>query len=228
MECLYRSKQAQVWQGDAQAMRWPADIDLLLTDPPYGKPYRSSRGSAQETIDGDADQAAIDRILEATWRRIRPHRHAYVFGPERPALGSMHLLTWDKDYMAGGDTEQVWGSSTEPIGFYVHRYSSEPITLPTRLRRRSVVKATPPRGKRRRAHPNYKPVALLRQLIEASTVQGDLVVDPFCGSGSTGVAALLLGRRFLGVEIDPVYARRAVEAVREADRIARDLAKLWP
>lgn len=58
-------------------------------------------------------------------------------------------------------------------------------------------------------HPTQKPVALIRRSLRASTNSGDLVLDPFCGSGSTGVAALLEGRRFVGVEADKQYAHLA-------------------
>jgi len=65
-------------------------------------------------------------------------------------------------------------------------------------------------------HPARKPTALLRRIVQASTVLGDLVLDPFMGSGTTGVACMLEGRRFVGAEIDPHYfdiARQRIEAV---------------
>jgi len=64
-------------------------------------------------------------------------------------------------------------------------------------------------------HPTQKPVALLRRIIEATAPEGGLVLDPFSGSGTTGVAALRLGRRFLGIEQDPTWlalARARLEA----------------
>ena len=54
-------------------------------------------------------------------------------------------------------------------------------------------------------HPTEKPVALLRELIESSSRIGDVVFDPFMGSGSAGVAALLEGRGFVGIELDKGY-----------------------
>jgi modification methylase len=66
-----------------------------------------------------------------------------------------------------------------------------------------------------KAHPTQKPEALLHRVILASTRPGDLILDPFFGTGTTGAAAKRLGRRFIGIEREPAY----VEVARE--RIAR-------
>ena len=73
-------------------------------------------------------------------------------------------------------------------------------------------------------HPTQKPLALLERIIAASTSVSDLVLDPFSGSGTTGVAALRLGRRYLGIELEPEYlriSRRRLEEVARADGAAR-------
>src|SRR5262249_47565150 len=64
-------------------------------------------------------------------------------------------------------------------------------------------------GVGRKAHPTQKPEALLSRILLASTNPGDLVLDPFFGTGTTGAAARRLGRRWLGIERDPVYAEAA-------------------
>jgi site-specific DNA-methyltransferase (adenine-specific)/modification methylase len=67
-------------------------------------------------------------------------------------------------------------------------------------------------------HPAQKPVRLLKHLIGIASHPGDLVLDPFMGVGSTGVAALELGRRFTGIELDPDYyaaAQRRLTATAE-------------
>ena len=61
-----------------------------------------------------------------------------------------------------------------------------------------------------------KPIDLMLSLVEDFTDPDDLILDPFCGSGTTGVAALRLGRRFVGIEKDPTYAQLA------RDRIAAE------
>ncbi len=68
-------------------------------------------------------------------------------------------------------------------------------------------------GVGRKAHPTQKPEALLSRILLASTVPGDLVLDPFFGTGTTGAAARRLGRRWLGIERDPVYAEAAAERI---------------
>ena len=54
-------------------------------------------------------------------------------------------------------------------------------------------------------HPTQKPLALLERIIMASTNKGDLILDPFMGSGTTGVAAVKLGRRFVGIDKEKEY-----------------------
>ena len=72
-----------------------------------------------------------------------------------------------------------------------------------------------------RQHPNEKPLTVMRRLVEMLSDQQHLVFDPFMGSGTTGVAAAKLGRRFIGIEIEPKYfdiaCRRISEALKQPD-----------
>lgn len=65
-----------------------------------------------------------------------------------------------------------------------------------------------------RFHETQKPVALMMKLIEQFTDPGDLIFDPYSGSATTGIAALALGRRFVGCEIDPEYFRKSCERLK--------------
>lgn len=78
----------------------------------------------------------------------------------------------------------------------------------------------PAESAHRVGHPAPFPVELPRRLIELYTYRGDVVLDPFAGSGSTAVAALRAGRRYVGYEVDPVYAERA------SARLDRERARL--
>ena len=60
-----------------------------------------------------------------------------------------------------------------------------------------------PKAKERTGYPTQKPIELLERIIKISTDEGDIILDPFCGSGTTLVAAKLLGRKYLGIDINP-------------------------
>jgi modification methylase len=64
-------------------------------------------------------------------------------------------------------------------------------------------------GEGRKLHPTQKPEALLHRVVLAATKPGDVILDPFFGTGTTGVVAKRLGRRFIGIERDPTYAAAA-------------------
>ena len=66
-------------------------------------------------------------------------------------------------------------------------------------------------------HPTQKPLYLLKKVLLASTREGDLVLDPFCGSGTTGVACKLLGRKFIGIDNDRDFIALAKERIMRAD-----------
>ncbi|HHL40343.1 MAG TPA: site-specific DNA-methyltransferase [Deltaproteobacteria bacterium] len=85
---------------------------------------------------------------------------------------------------------------------------------------RSVWAVAAPRGEEKRhgRHPTQKPEELLERIVAASTAEGDVVLDPFMGSGTTGVAALRLGRKFIGVEKEKSFFD--VAAARLADELA--------
>lgn len=65
-------------------------------------------------------------------------------------------------------------------------------------------------------HPTEKPVPLMRELLTDFTNPGELILDPFMGSGTTGVACARMGRRFIGIELDPKYFDVACDRIRKA------------
>jgi site-specific DNA-methyltransferase (adenine-specific) len=83
---------------------------------------------------------------------------------------------------------------------------------------KNIWRLSPPGASEKRfgKHPTQKPLALITRCLRASTNPGDLVVDLFAGSGSTGVAAIELGRRFIGIEREAGYAALAAKRLRAA------------
>lgn len=72
-------------------------------------------------------------------------------------------------------------------------------------------------GKEKRSHVSQKPVELMAWCIEHARIMvGKVVLDPYMGSGSTGVAALMCGRRFIGIEIDPGHFETACRRIEKA------------
>jgi site-specific DNA-methyltransferase (adenine-specific) len=90
------------------------------------------------------------------------------------------------------------------------------------------IPSVPRREKLHGYHPTQKPLRLVRRAIVASSREGDLVFDPFCGSGTSGVAAKELGRFFVGVEKEEEYAELAGRRIGAAERgeVLRELPDL--
>ena len=83
------------------------------------------------------------------------------------------------------------------------------------------IPAVPRREKSHGLHPTQKPLRILRRAVLASTREGDLIFDPFCGSGTTGVAAKELDRFFVGAETKREYAELAGRRIGAAERGSR-------
>ncbi len=209
--------------------------DLLLTDPPYCNGYKTNSRDVLEQFDGitgDDDYTKVLEILNKSWRELKINRHGYVFGPITPSqtipneVGGVTDLIWDKSSMSAGDLTIPWGKSHEPIWFGVKRYtgkrSEKTGQLAARLRKGTVLRVSRS-GETSRTHPTQKPIALLTQLIEMSTGQNEIVFDPFMGTGSTCIAAILEGRRTIGIEIEPKYCEEAIKRVKQAIELSKQI-----
>lgn len=211
-------------------------VDLVVTDPPYGVEWQSNRRTEKfDPIanDGGADRDLIRTILTDCIRVVGQHRHLYVFGPsdvlEGQKVSDVVTLIWDKATMGSGDVTSCWGPQHEPINFTVskHRHAGKagkPV-LPTRMRKGSVLRYTRPTGRTVR-HPSEKPVPLMRELVESSSRQGETVLDCFAGSGATGVAAILAGRKAVLIESDANWIDLIVSRCTEAEQLAAKLAAI--
>jgi site-specific DNA-methyltransferase (adenine-specific) len=137
-------------------------------------------------------------------------------------------IIWVKAKGAGGSC--AWGSwmsagnpTLRDLHEYVLIFSKERFDRPKKgkstISRDEFMSATtsvwniPAESARRVGHPAPFPVALVERLIHLYTFEGDTVLDPFMGSGTTAVAAVQTGRRFVGYEIDPDYLTLSMERV---------------
>lgn len=230
MPIVYQSKHTTVYHGDAAegiGTLGTGSVDLLLTDPPYGVEWQSGRRAVPLPLlagDAPSDRQGIATDLRSSLKALRRGRHMYVFGP-KDILEGLDVtapveLIWDKQIMNGGNLACQWGASWEPISFatrIINRADTERTPAPARIRRGSVLRYQRLNSQQVRAHPTEKPVPLLCELVESSSRPDELVLDCFAGSMSTGVAAVLRGRRAFLVESDPGYIASGIERIQNAE-----------
>lgn len=209
-------------------------VGLIATDPPYGVKWQSSfrkpgaRMARIENDEGGYDSLAL--IGAYVGSVLMDYRHVYAFGTtaeaarERLPLGGSCDLIWDKGMVGLGDLSLPWGPQHENIMFGVYVPSkvaraNNRGALSARLRAGSVLSVQRPNSGGVKRHPTEKPVELMRRLVESSSSPDDTVLDMFAGSGSTLVAAVLCGRRAIGVEITREYFDIAVERCAKAEAL---------
>jgi len=200
----------QLIHGDAlEVLRTLQDKSAyVLTDPPYGIDY------------GNAGSARIkhgwgNRISAQQWDKARPERAVFdeLLRVAKDAIvwggnyftdylpPTMQWLIWDKGQRSFSlaDFEMAWSSKKSASRIFDY----------SRAEALSDGKV----------HPTQKPLALMRWCLTVTKVpEGATVLDPFMGSGTTGVACVQTGRNFIGVEIDPTYYAIAERRIGAAQR----------
>jgi len=192
-------------------------VGACVTDPPYGIAFESNYVAATTTAAWMRSQIASDGDCSARDAVLAWHSGDWLcFGSDKreaPA-GTRGTLIWDKGPASGmGDLSFPWKGSFELIFVGGRGWSGS--------RDEGVIKGhwVVTRASMGRAHPNEKPVSLMEYLIGKSPAR--TILDPFMGSGTTGVACAKLGRSFIGIEIEPKYfdiaCRRIDDAYKQAD-----------
>lgn len=223
MTPYYQDDSCTIYHGDSRKVlpELTANCsDLMVTDPPYGMDFQSNRRMDKlDKIEGDDGSLDVPAALAQALRCLRRGRHVYIFGrfdlSELPLCSPAELI-WDKEIVGTGNLELPWATSHENITFAVYEISKANRekgygNLAARMRRGSVIRCQRMQSGQVKNHPTEKPVPLLRQLIESSSVWGETVLDPFMGSGSTLVASRLEGRKAIGIEIEERYCEIAAK-----------------
>ena len=193
----------------------------VISDPPYGISERTARATAGRSnaaaaldfapVHGDAEPFDPAPWLTAADRVVLWGANHYA----GRLCGSSRWLVWDK--REGGtpddnaDCEIAWTNVPGPARLFRHLW-------------RGMIKASEREDSR--IHPTQKPIALMRWCIQQAKVPpGGVILDPYLGSGSTGVAAVEMRHPFVGIEIDPSYfatACRRIEAAQRQGDLFRD------
>ena len=184
-------------------------VDAVVTDPPYGIGEANGKNKSRDHIAPAKDYGVSDwddkTADEAINLAVSLANQSVIFGGNYYDLPpSSGWLVWDKvngksDF---ADCELAWTNLKQAVRLKKFMWNGM-------LRD----------GKEGRGdHPTQKPIAVMEWVIEFTT--GD-IIDPFMGSGTTGVAAMNLGRKFIGVEIEPKYFDIACERIENAQRQQR-------
>lgn len=196
---------ATLYQGDCrEVVPTLGQFDALCTDPPYGMAFQSNyRTIKHNKIANDETE---ELLLWAC--ALRPLHSAYIFC-RWDNLASVpkpkSLVTWVKNNWSMGDLQHEHGRQTEVALFYAGPNHDFPSGRPS-----DVVYAARTDNEH---HPTEKPVSLMQKV--CGWTRGT-ILDPFMGSGTTGVAAVKEGRHFIGIEQDPVHFETACRRIREA------------
>lgn len=197
---------ATLYLGDAREIVPSLAFDSIVSDPPYGMSFQSNhRAEQHRAIANDQDEALLKWACD-----LQPVQSSYLFcrwDNLTTVPKPKSLVTWIKNNWSMGDLDHEHARQTEVALFYPGPNHDFPKGRPS-----DVIKA-PRTGNDH--HPTEKPVQLMMAMLEWTR---GTVLDPFMGSGSTGVAAARLGRPFIGVEIDPEYFETACRRIEDANR----------
>ncbi len=210
-----------VLQGDCtQVLKSvPSDsIDLVVTDPPYGVRYKDRTG---RTVANDHNPSHVLNAFFDIYRVLKPDSFCVCF------------YGWNK----ANAFFQAWmGAGFYPVGHIVwHKpYSSRSGFLNYRHEMAYLLAKGQPQKPLQplddvqpwefsgnKLHPTQKSISVLRPLIECFSRPDAIVLDPFAGSGSTLVAAMFAGRRYLGIELEPTYCELMQRRLAHASQALR-------
>ncbi len=200
---------ATLYLGDCmEVLQTLSRVDACITDPPYGIGSWSSTGgnslSAQEAADANAWDVAPDAEVFAALRAISDEQVFWGGNYFIAHLGNCRSpLLWDKKNrgMHYADGEFAWTS-----------FKRGTLRIYDKALQGTEVRQDG------REHPTQKPVELMKWCIDQAG-NPQTILDPFMGSGTTGVAAVQMGRRFIGIEREPKYFEIACRRIEDAQRV---------
>lgn len=189
-------------------------VDAVVTDPPYDIVAKGGGIGAKRNylanISGHIDQGFDASILSqfGNWMAFCALKQVFGLTLQAEAQGlRWQLLTWNKT----NPTPLSNGNYLPDAEYMVHAFKSHHWRGKSRFIVGPVEQNDIP-------HPTVKPQYVMRRCILSTSDVGDTICDPFSGSGSTGVAAVQMGRNFIGIEREPAYFDIACKRIEDAQR----------
>jgi len=226
----------QIGNATLYLAEWEEVDDLprpaaIISDPPYGQALKVKMGKRRiSKLPGGGKYHPTDRAYPAIQGDDKPFDPSPLLSmADIVALWGAHKfadrlpegswLCWDKVpngmVRLQGDGEAAWLNQRErPLRIFRHLWNGLCIAGGYETRNERVGQAAVPRH-----HPTQKPVDLMSWTItQARVPQGGLILDPYMGAGSTGIAAVLAGHPFIGIECEPIYFDAACRRIEAAQR----------
>lgn len=211
-----------IWRGDCRkVLPKVGSFAHVITDPPYEDHMHVAKAGARRVrqdgrrVSAPVNFAAIGDLRSAVMPLLAERFGGWFIAfctPEgiaawRDAIESAGLrykraCFWEKPNCAPQFNGQGPAFGVEP---FVTAWGGRGVSKWNGGGRRNLFTHMTNQPQNEGTHPTEKPLSLMLELIELFTNPGDVICDPFMGSGSTGVAALALGRKFIGIEIDQKY-----------------------
>ena len=228
------SEDVTLYRGDnREVLPLLHEIGVIVTDPPYG--------NGKYDTDVTVPMEYYHRLIE-TFKTVAIFNYPENLVEICVGIGMKpdEWVTWNPTNKADGrGTKNTLPKETECIAIFGEIQNASDIMRPRSKNVNGVIgKILTGRGNSlllarlgdvwndpapgmmfnadKRLHPNEKPLSLMKKLVVLCSNEGDVILDPFLGSGTTGVAAVKLGRRFIGIEIDAGYFEIAVKRISEA------------
>ena len=200
-------------------------VDMVLTDPPYGMAFQSNRsksGPRHKKIKGDDE---IDpRFIKEAYRILKNNGGGFLsFCDWKTSCDwRRHIedcgftlksqVIWNRLHHGMGDLRGAFAPMHDVVW-----YAVKGRRIFKNGRPKSVYEAKRPSPSEDHGHPTSKPVRLIESLIrDTDDGSNGAILDCFMGSGTTGVAAMNLGRKFIGIELDDKYFAIAEERIKQA------------
>jgi DNA modification methylase len=199
--------------------------DALITDPPYGildEPWEPAELEAFTRAWAERWNQCGAKCVLIFWSQRYLWEGRHWFDESLDDYEFRQLLVWHYPNNKSPQSRLGFKQTWEPVYFYRRRGANFHVGVSGEVWGEGLndfdchVAAVPQSNfndAERKVHPAQKPVAVFRWLVNAVTQPGEIVCDPFAGSGTSGVAATQLGRRYHGIEIDAEFLRLARERV---------------
>ncbi len=205
-------------------------VDMVLTDPPYGISYKTGYRKEKDhkfstVIDNDDNLDWLPEFSVQLNRILKDGSAIYIFcgqttiGKFQEVLEKLftlkNIIIWKKNNHTAGDLDCAYGKGWEPILYF--NKGRRPING----RRIHDMFQSNRVSSEKQIHQNQKPIDLLELMIEKSSKVGDVIFDPFSGSGGAAIACHNTGRNFICIEKDPDYHAASVKRLEQHQKQGR-------